>query len=938
MKTTILRTVIGTMLAATAWTSAPAMPAYPKPITVTQPDGRTVTIRLRGDERLHWAETADGYTLLRDKAGYWAFAQTDGRGDLSASAIRYEGSSAPARSLGIKPGLRYSVSQRQSLLKAATPQSDLMIDGTFPSTGKRKLLVLLVNYSDTKTTYTQQNFRDMMDKEGYGGIGSFRDYFLEQSYGKLDIDVTVTDWITLPKSKATYGADGAPYMIYDALSLVTDTLDLKQFDNDGDGVLDGLAVIHQGTGQEMSGNTNDIWSHSSIVYGQTFGGITVHRYTIEPEMLALDNRQATIGVICHEFGHALGAPDFYDTDYSGSGGEYNGTGTWDLLASGAWLGNYGDRPAGVNGWQKWAYGWLEPKTLDADTVVTDMPSADTEPVVYRMETGTPGEYFILENRQQSGPFDYSLPGHGLVAYHVDENIIRSKLLTNDINAGYPQGIYTVCSDAGVDPDSSPSSFGDVNSSATPFPGTYAHTEFSDATSPSTHSREGRYAYRALRDITEQDGKVSFTFAHEGEPAKPEQFTATTSGGDVTLTWSAPEGTAAVDHYTVYRDNEKIATTSSTTYTDKAPDGGVMLTYQVDATYADGLVSHPSTAKIMVPANKVTALTASATGATVTLGWTTDNTLTWINLNSGKLVAEDYITDTLEYANRYTADDLSTYVGGKITHMGFWPLQGPSEMTVTFRVYETDADGANPVIVSERSVKEFANGQPRSLKLTKAVTIQPGKEYWLAAECVGAKGVVSVPCDQTAVTDGRGNCVIEAGVPTTDPTAVGNFYLTATVTPPADSEGTDITGEFGGEIDPATDFFYPMGFAVYCDGLLVGRTTARSATHVNAEAGTHTYSVASLYKGGNVSATVSRNVTIDATGIRDTETAAAVVKAGRGTVEVYGYTGVVTVCDLAGRLVARQTVDGSGTVVLPAGVYVVTTGKGQGLHAAKLVVE
>ena len=106
-------------------------------------------------------------------------------------------------------------------------------------------------------------------------------------------------------------------------------------DHDGDGILDGLAVIHQGAGQEMSGKSEDIWSHSSIIYGQTFNGISVRRYTIEPEILAKDNRMATIGVICHEFGHALGAPDFYDTDYSASGGEYCGTGVWDLLGSGA---------------------------------------------------------------------------------------------------------------------------------------------------------------------------------------------------------------------------------------------------------------------------------------------------------------------------------------------------------------------------------------------------------------------------------------------------------------------------------------------------------------------------------------------------------------------------------------------------------------------------
>ncbi len=913
-------------MAAATWTQAPAMPAYPKPITVLQPDGRTITILQRGDERVHWAETTDGYTLLRDKQGYWAFAHTDAKGNLSASDLRYDGSSVQAKAAGIKPGLRYSDLQCQTMIKAATPQTDLMVDGTFPSTGKRKLLVLLVNYSDTKTTYTPADFRRMMNEEGYGGIGSFRDFYKEQSYGKLDIDVTVTDWITLPLTKATYGPDGAAYMIYDALSLVCDTIDLKQYDNDGDGILDGLAVIHQGTGQEMSANTDDIWSHSAIVYGQTFNGVTLRRYTIEPEKLALNNRMATIGVICHEFGHALGAPDFYDTDYAKSGGEFCGTGRWDLLASGAWLGDYGDRPAGINGWQKWVYGWTDPVTLDNDTVITDMPAADQQPVAYRMETGTPGEYYFMENRQQTGTFDASLPGHGLVVYHVNENIISSNLIDNTINSTYPQGIYTVCSDAGVDPDNSPSSFGDVNSDAAPFPGSYNHTEFSDNTLPSTLSLDGRFAYRALKNISESDGKISFHFEHGDEPAKPESLTAATKDGNVVLTWKAPSTSETVDHYTIYRGSEKIATTTSTTYTDEGPDGGTVLTYQVDATYASQLISHPVSAKIMVPANKVKTLTATINGSDINLSWTTDNTLQWCNLNDGQLQTTDYDASTLEYANRYTAADLATYVGGKITHMGFFPMLGPSEMTVKFRIYEADKNGGTPTLVSERNVKEFAKEQPRELKLTQPVTIKANKDYWTAVYCESNKGYVTVACDQNTVIDGRGNCGIVDGEFITDPSAYGNFYITATVTPV--STGSRITTDDSQETyDPACDFYYPKGFAVYFDGQLVGRTTARTYTHSTHEMGTHTLTVASLFPGGNVSKGVSQSVTISTTGITDTDAATATVSGGKGEIAVYGYEGDVSIADLSGRTVSHTVSAASHTVNAQPGIYIVTLAKG-----------
>ena len=203
-----------------------------------------------------------------------------------ASDLVYDNNSALALKHGIKKNLRFSAEQMKKAPSRQNSRSEMLVDGTFPATGKHKLLLLLVNYNDTKPTFSREDFDKMMNQNGYKGIGSFRDYYLQQSYGKLDIDVTVTDWINLPKPKGTYGPDGAPYMIYDALKLVTDTLDLRDFDNDGDGILDGLAVIHQGTGQEASADANDIWSHSAIIYGQTFNGVSVRRYTIEPECLA----------------------------------------------------------------------------------------------------------------------------------------------------------------------------------------------------------------------------------------------------------------------------------------------------------------------------------------------------------------------------------------------------------------------------------------------------------------------------------------------------------------------------------------------------------------------------------------------------------------------------------------------------------------------------
>ena len=925
MKNNFIVKAFATALLASSAYCMQAVPAYPKPITVTQPDGRTVTICMKGDERINWAETTDGYTLLQNGKGYWVFATTNKKGNLIPSSLHYEGTSAVAKAQGIMPKLRYSAAQVKKAMRK-TAQNDLLIDGTFPATGKRKLLVLLVNYNDTYTRYTRQDFYRMMNQKNYGGIGSFRDYFLEQSYGKLDIDVTVTDWIKLPMPKDTYGPDGAAYMIYDALDMIKDTLDLKQFDNDGDGILDGLAVIHQGTGYEASGDARDIWSHSSIVYGQTFNGVTVRRYTIEPEIQAKNNKMSAIGVICHEFGHALGAPDFYDTDYAQSGGEYCGTGIWDLLGSGAWGGEYGSRPTGINAWQKSVWGWLEPTVLDNDTVVTDMPSGDSKPVAYRMETGNPGEYYIMENRQKSSPFDKGLPGSGLIVYHVNENIIRNKLTTNDINATYPQGIYTVCSDAGVEPDKSASSYGRVDSEGCPFPGEYGHTEFTDSTLPSAKSTEGRYSYRGLYNIANANGKVSFNFVHHAEPQKPVNLVATAKNGRVTLAWQLP-GVAKedVEYYNIYCNDVKIDVATDTTYTDDKPEGNGVIKYLVDVVYKDGRLSHPSTVQIRVPGNKVTAVDAAVEDKTVKLSWTADNELSRAGLYDGHVASVDLYGDEIEYANCYTPADLKTFVGGKITKMSFFPLQGPSDLSVKFHVWEGDANGENMKLVSSRDVKEFANGQSRELKLTTPVTVQADKTYWIAVACTSKTGVVSAAFDQSTLTRTRGNCILKNGKFEEASEATGNLYVSATVTmPSAETENdADLSGLAG--FDASYDLFYPLAYSVYCDGKLVGRTTARHKTFANVADGTHTYTVSSYYNGDNESIGLSKTVTVGTTAIADISASSLSVEGGKGCICLDGYTGAVSLSNAEGVCRTLQLGGERMFVSLAPGLYVVKAG-------------
>ena len=51
-----------------------AVPAYPYPVKVTQPDGSSVVIRMHGDEFMNRMSTEDGYTVVLNEDGYYVYA------------------------------------------------------------------------------------------------------------------------------------------------------------------------------------------------------------------------------------------------------------------------------------------------------------------------------------------------------------------------------------------------------------------------------------------------------------------------------------------------------------------------------------------------------------------------------------------------------------------------------------------------------------------------------------------------------------------------------------------------------------------------------------------------------------------------------------------------------------------------------------------------
>jgi immune inhibitor A len=200
-------------------------------------------------------------------------------------------------------------------------------------------------------------------------------------------------------------------MARDAAVAADPNVNFAPYDNDGNGYVDAFIVIHAGAGGEVTGSSDDIWSHKWTLDGgaKAVDSTKIYAYLTVPE-------DCKIGVCAHELGHLLfGFPDLYDTDYSSEG-----IGNWCLMAGGSWGGN-GDVPAHPSAWCKANQGWV---TVDNRTANGALNVADvkTSKTVHRLwKNGAAGkEYFLIENRQKTG-FDASLPGPGLLIWHIDEN-------------------------------------------------------------------------------------------------------------------------------------------------------------------------------------------------------------------------------------------------------------------------------------------------------------------------------------------------------------------------------------------------------------------------------------------------------------------------------------------------------------------------------------
>jgi M6 family metalloprotease-like protein len=344
----------------------------------------------------------------------------------------------------------------------------------YPLIGAPKALVILANFKDKKFVVPspKTSFQNLVTQSGYsanGGTGSAKDYFMASTYGKFAPDFIVTDTVTLPQNLAYYGANSGGtagndtnpvQMIIDACTAANNAgLDFTQFDTDNDTIIDNVFVYYAGYNEAEGGPANTIWPHRWGVYPRalfpsdynytgtvasiTFDGKRLMDYSCTSELKGnLGTNMCGIGTFCHEFGHVLGLPDYYDT----SGTQSNTLDTWEIMDYGPYL-NGGNTPPSYSVWDRFFLGYLTPQQISTSSNFTLQPlylgttqPANTDGQAYLLSATThnligaapsPAEFFLVEYRKHTGWDTYlgqaigsigtnsNIPSDGMCIWHID---------------------------------------------------------------------------------------------------------------------------------------------------------------------------------------------------------------------------------------------------------------------------------------------------------------------------------------------------------------------------------------------------------------------------------------------------------------------------------------------------------------------------------------
>ena len=532
-----MRKILTFLLLCAFAVTASAVPARRGWQTRVQADGTTIEVQQFGDEFYHYMINRAGQEVREINGMYEVVGEAPSPTKIQARRAK-------------------GVARRQR--KAVGTEPNLAPKG----------VVILASFSDnnmqaghTLATFTELfNATNCTVNQGYPSAAQ---YFADQSNGAYRPQFDVFGPVKLSRNMAYYGTDKpgqdegddqhATDAVVEACILANQnyTINWADYDSDKDGYIDFVYVVHAGYGQADGGASTTIWPHNwEVSEARTYGyctytkdqckvgGKIIETYAISAELDCYANTLNGIGTLCHEFGHVMGLPDWYDTDY---GTNYNNCltpGDWDVMDGGAYGGD-GHCPPNYSPWEKYFFGWHTPVNLgNTGASLTLYPNGTENYQAYQINASgtqqgptTSGWCYFIENRQQVG-WDRGLTASGMLIWKVNFNASawENNVPNNSNTSGAP--LYTIISATGTkigwdgSTDHCPKNT---------FPGTGNKTSYTGISG------------KPLLNIAESGQLITLTYIEEPEvepfeitwKADGDNFASTTSTGTIVLPETEP---------------------------------------------------------------------------------------------------------------------------------------------------------------------------------------------------------------------------------------------------------------------------------------------------------------------------------------------------------------------------------------------------------------
>jgi len=225
------------------------------------------------------------------------------------------------------------------------------------------------------------------------------------------------------------------------------------------------------------------------IFGNDFNGFKTKNYSIKNTIILPTTESKEIdsfgekilyqmsinGLIVGNIASYLGLPDLFNTETGVTAIDRFG-----LMDGNALFAFNGTFPPEPSAWEKIYLGWIEPIVIDKIdkkiNIVARLAAQVNDTVVVKVPINS-SEYYLIENRQRDvkkdgatitykignniytfhadkdrprfnfsnadtlagvitdvDEFDWAVPGNGIVIWHIDENIIKEKIIVNKINA------------------------------------------------------------------------------------------------------------------------------------------------------------------------------------------------------------------------------------------------------------------------------------------------------------------------------------------------------------------------------------------------------------------------------------------------------------------------------------------------------------------------